>query len=77
MERVDGSKQCSEAARKGNWILGLIRQHFKFLHKDVVVRLYKQMVRPHLEYAIQAWNPFLSRDKFILEQVQRRATRVN
>ena len=70
------SKQCSEAARKGNWILGLIRRHFKFLHKDVVVRLYKQMVRPHLEYAIQAWNPFLSRDKFILEQVQRRATRL-
>ena len=70
------SKQCSEAARKGNWILGLIRRHYKFLHKDVVVRLYKQMVRPHLEYAIQAWNPFLARDKFLLEQVQRRATRL-
>jgi len=70
------SKQCAEAARRGNWILGLIRRHFKFLHKDVVVRLYKQMVRPHLEYAVQSWNPSLVRDKFLLEQVQRRATKL-
>ena len=51
------SKQCVESAldpspRANQKInLGLIRRHFKFLHKDVVIRLYKQMVRPHLEYA--------------------------
>ena len=70
------SKQCAEAARRGNWILGLIKRHFKFLHKDVVVRLYKQMVRPHLEYAVQSWNLSLVRDKFLFEQVQRRATKL-
>ncbi|WP_411025509.1 hypothetical protein, partial [Salmonella sp. s55004] len=47
------SKHCVESARRANWILGLIRRHFKFLHKDIVVRLYKQLVRPHLEYAVQ------------------------
>ena len=70
------SKQCVESARRANWILGLIRRHFKFLHKDVVIRLYKQMVRPHLEYAVQAWNPYLAKDRIILESVQQRATKL-
>jgi hypothetical protein len=26
------SKQCVESARRANWILGLIRRNFKFLH---------------------------------------------
>ena len=70
------SKQCAEAARKGNWILGLIRRHFNFLDKDIVVRLFKQLVRPHLEYAVQVWNPYFSKDKQLIENVQRRATRL-
>ena len=44
------SKQRVESAKTGNWILGLVRHHFKFLH-TYVVRLYKQMLRPHLEYS--------------------------
>ncbi|WP_411025458.1 reverse transcriptase domain-containing protein, partial [Salmonella sp. s55004] len=45
---LKSSKQCVESAKRANWILGLIRRHFKFLHKDVVLRLYKQTVRPIL-----------------------------
>ena len=70
------SKQCIEAAKKGNRVLGMIRRNFRFLGKDIVLRLYKQLVRPHLEYAVQAWNPYFSKDKDILEKVQRRATRM-
>ena len=70
------SKQCIEAAKKGNRVLGMIRRNFRFLGNDIVLRLYKQLVRPHLEYAVQAWNPYFSKDKDILEKVQRRATRM-
>ena len=57
------SKQCVETAKRGNRILGMIKRNFSFLIQDIVVRLYKQLVRPHLEYAVQAWNPYFSKDK--------------
>ena len=32
-------------------------------------------VRPHLEYAVQAWNPWTEADKAVLEKVQEQALR--
>ena len=41
--------------------------------KDTFLKLYCVYVRPHLEYAIQAWCPYTQEDKNILEKVQKRA----
>ena len=38
--------------------------------------MYTTYVRPHLEFAIQAWSPYLSKDKAVIEKVQHRATKI-
>jgi len=41
-----------------------------------MLRLYKSLVRPHLEYCTAAWSPHYCKDKELIERVQRRFTRM-
>ncbi len=70
------SEQCMLAVKKANSVLGMIKRNIQFKSKDVIVRLYKSLVRPRLEYCVQAWCPYLQKDIDILEKVQRRATKL-
>ena len=70
------SEQCGNAASKGNQILGLIRRTIMYKEKLLIVPLYKAIVRPHLEYCIQAWRPYRKKDTDKLERIQRRATKM-
>ena len=70
------SEQCRIAASKGNQVLGMIRRNITYKDKSLIVPLYKAIVRPHLEYCIQAWSPYLRKDIDMLEKIQRRATKL-
>ena len=70
------SEQCRIAASKGNQVLGMIRRNITYKEKNLIVPLYKAIVRPHLEYCIQAWSPYLRKDIDMLEKIQRRATKL-
>src|SRR6218665_3762761 len=65
------SRQCAEASKKANSTLGMIRRTIVTRNTDTILRLYKSLVRPQLEYCIQVWSPYLKQDMEKLEKVQR------
>jgi hypothetical protein len=76
VNNLKSSQQCSRAAAKAMSVLGIISRHFRRLDKQDFLMLYRTYVRPHLEYCIQVWSPYLVRDIQILERVQKRATKL-
>ena len=68
------SLQCTKAAATAMQSLRTIKRKFKHIDKDSFGVLYKAYIRPHLEYSVQTWNPYLQKDIKSLEKVQRRAT---
>ena len=71
-------KPCCKAANEAIKKLGMIKSGFKNRAKNIMLPLYKSMVRLHLDYCIQAWKPHLRKDVELdkLEKVQRRATKM-
>ena len=53
-----------------------IKLVFFVLYCMILLKQYTSLVRPTLEYANAAWTPILRRDQILLENVQRRATKL-
>ena len=62
-----------KSINKANQMIGLIKRTFSYLNKDTFLKLYKAMVRSHLEYGNVIWYPRLKRQSIEIERVQRRA----
>jgi hypothetical protein len=69
-------KQVETAAARANSILGMLRKTFQHNSVQLWKKLYVSYVRPHLEFAVPAWNPHRVGLGGLLEKVQRRATKI-
>ena len=70
------NKHIATCVKKANRMIGIIRRAFTSLDKGMFLTLYKSMIRPYLEYATAVWSPHLKKDIFMIENTQRRATKI-
>ena len=70
-EKLNMIQQCVLAAQKANHILSCITTSVASRSRGVILPLYSTLVRPHLEYCVQLWNPQYRKDMDLLERVQR------
>ena len=61
---------------KVNRIIGLMKRKFKFIDKDLFLTLYKSLIQSHLDYENSIFYPTTKKYKQMLENAQRRATRL-
>ena len=73
---LKASQQCTAACNKANRVLGMMNRTIVYKSKEVLLNLYKSLVRPHVEYCTPVWSPCYQKDKSLIERVQHRFTRM-
>ncbi len=75
-ETLNPRRQCAKAAKSANSIMRAMNASFMNITPTLFDKLYGTLLRPHLEYSFQAWRPWLRKDIKLLEDVQRRSTKL-
>jgi len=71
------SEHINTITSKARRLVGLLfRQFYSCTDSHTLRKLYLTIVRPHLEYACEVWDPHLDKDIKLIEKVQKFASRV-
>ena len=74
-EDLSWTPHVDNTAAKASRTLQFLRRNMSHCTHKVRERTYNALVLPVLNYAVAAWDPYLSRDINSLDQVQRRGAR--
>ena len=75
-DKLSFDQHISNITKKANQMLGIIKRTFNYMDKEIFSKLYKALVRSHLEYGNVVWSPHLKRQSLQIESIQRRATKL-
>ena len=73
---LKSSNQCLKAYASANKILGMINRTIENKNSNIMLNLYKSLVRPHMEYCTAVWSPYYVKDKELIEKIQHRFTKM-
>ena len=74
--KLSVSDQVMEARKRALRMLAVLNRNVSYKSKVVIRKLYCAYVRPILEYCVQAWSPIFEKDCWLLERIQKRATKM-
>lgn len=66
----------SNIVKKTNSLVYCMQKAFHDRSADSILKLYKTFIRPKLEYSQTIWNPYFVKDIEMLEQCQRKITKI-
>ncbi|XP_072048299.1 uncharacterized protein [Amphiura filiformis] len=73
--QLDWKAHVQNVTASARSTLGVLRRNLSSCPSQVKSRAYQALVRPNLEYASAAWNPYVKQQVNALEAVQRQAAR--
>jgi len=73
---LKSTDHCLQAYNKASRMLGTMGRTMKSRNPEILLSIYKSIVRPHLEYCTPVWSPHYRKDKELLERVQHCFTRM-
>ena len=69
-------KHINTICAKARSLSGMILRNMEYRSFEILVPLFKALVRPHLEYANAVWSPYKAKHIKVIEQIQRNFTRM-
>ena len=77
---LDFTDYINSFIAKANSMIAWVTRSFISRDKDVMLQIYKSMIRPHMEYCVQLWSPLPAHGNWWLiqaiENIQRKFTRL-
>ena len=70
------TEHITRVCTKTRKLIGLLYRRFHHCSPDLITKLYKSFIRPHLEYVPHTWDPYLVKDIVLLEKTQKFALKV-
>lgn len=79
-KKLDWNEHISACIKKANSMVAWVTRSLISRDSEVMLQIYKSMIRPHIEYCVQLWSPLPNHGNwgliFALEDIQRKYTRL-
>ena len=75
-DKLKSDSHIEMVTKRANKLLGLINRTYDYKSENTIIPLFNSIVRPHLEYGSELWNPHFVKNIKKIESIHRRATKI-